>query len=105
MELETLENQKNATVLPELDPSCQALSNGSDELEDNKAEALLNAIHTQEVGFFELPLFFHLQDRPYHMAYVFGSFSLAKMASDYRKEIYRSETAFHRKEKPALCNL
>jgi len=57
------------------------------------------------VSAFNLPLFYKLRDRPYHLVVVQGPFDIRRLAHDHRQHIYRSEVACHQQGKPSIESL
>jgi hypothetical protein len=99
-------------LLPELEPPPDALIGGSELLDDDEAGAVAAATYLErsifthpDTSFFNLPVFYHFRQRPYHRVEVQGPFDTRRLAHDYRQHIYRSEVAFLQAYKPAIESL
>ena len=103
--------QPDEPLLPELEPSPDALIGGSELLHDDQAAAattsyLERSIFQQpEISFLNLPVLYQLRQRPYHRVNVEGPFDIRRLAHDYRQHIYRSEVACLQTYKPAIESL
>src|SRR5664279_427854 len=96
-------------LLPELEPPPDALTGGSELLDDDEAGAAAAATYLErsiftppDTSFFNLPVFYHFRQRPYHRVDVQGPFDTRRLAHDYSQHLYRSEVTLLQAYKPAI---
>jgi hypothetical protein len=111
MNTKRLPAQPDERLLPELEPLPDALTGGS-ELLDDEAAAAATASYSErsifqppEISFLSLPVYYQLRQRPYHRVEVQGPFDTRRLAHDYRQHIYRSEVTLLQAYKPAIESL
>ena len=99
-------------LLPELEPPPDALIGGSELLDDDEAGAVAAATYLErsiftppDTSFFNLPVFYHFRQRPYHRVDVQGPFDTRRLAHDYRQHLYRSEVVCLQPYQPAIESL
>jgi hypothetical protein len=102
--------QPGERLLPELEPSPDALIGGPELLDDDEAAATASYLEwcmfkQPDVSVFNLPLYYQLRQRPYHRVLVQGPFDIGRLAHDHREHIYRSEVACLQQGKPSVESL
>ena len=111
MNTKHLPADRDEPLVPELEPSPDALFGGPELLEDATAAEFAEAqlkhsiFKPPEVTILNLPVYHQLRQRPYHRVDVEGPCDARRLAYDHRQHIYRSECNWLQGHKPAIESL